>query len=218
VPDQITRLRIVLLGLCLSLLILAGSMYIAQLGRHNQSKFVPADQLELLSRNYGTFYQSLERVPFGSSNVDPTHHFATVSALLIRQGISVSKLTKAEMQFLGNIKSVDGSLNSYDDIIRLCRDFVVVQNRPPDNAAELAIADGNPDDFIERHPCLINPATGRLFGSFKESSGPLALTLTPGTIDRMKEVGNIKNVWQSWHLVVKREDGKHTLIETDLMF
>jgi hypothetical protein len=182
-----------------------------------KSKATPRE-LQLLAQAHTEYLQTVSWKKLGSNAQDGTHTLDTSSHLIVRQGLKPKDLTTVESEFLGVGSTVGAQeLLTMNMLINHVADFAVIHQRLPRNAAEIALDDPDPEGYIAKHPSLINPATGKLFASFRcKNPSPLGVSIGPPPMRIFGYRSHSFRAGQMWHVVVWRETQPKKLVEAYL--
>jgi hypothetical protein len=152
-------------------------------------------------------------------DVDPPF----VDDKLTKNGFRRTDLTEAEQKFMG-LRKVGAKRCEFRTLAVLSQQYFDKHGSYPVNAAQIVLADEHEDAelFIALSPHLVNHATGKLYASFSEGTGPLGVKLRPVGISFFSSwfmrPGTAPANTHHWHITVLRENGSDVLINENFSF
>jgi hypothetical protein len=202
------RLALIMLLVAGSLVVLAG-LTLELYGATRQGPAPTAAEARLLARDYSHVLDALQWHTLQTDwrSLSPTSsiysELETTDLWIKSNGIQAQALTVDELHLLGVAEAPDGRLSSLARLYHLVDDYHAQHGELPANAATLALAQPNPDQFIAANPFLLNLATGRLHETFTYgASAPLGIRLKPGIIRGLKTggVNRTTDISTAWHV------------------
>ncbi|MDQ3023889.1 MAG: hypothetical protein M3R04_05845 [bacterium] len=127
----------------------------------------------------------------------------------------MDSLSVVERKFLGLLKAPDGPVNHYQGLINIVDEYVLRHGYLPNNGAQIALAQSDPDAFIAANPRLVNLATGHLYEAFESRNfTPLGIWIeakpAPSSLS--------SDLRRRWHLRVWGEKPGRFIVDTTLVF